>query len=233
MMLVICWLYGNALGYAVCRYLSGFSARLSEQVLLNFCEMFPQNPPHFAADHCALTPLKCGHFFYYILGFGVLLVLLASLFDPFTGLWLGSYVALLFCVAIIDGYYQLISPTLCQLLFVCAVVRAYFVAVPVDLIASLQGASFGFLAFYGLYYAAKWVYRREALGRGDYWLMLGLGGVTPIVQLPWLVLGACLSALIYVGYLSYRGMRPEWVAFGPFLSLAGGGILLLNLYSLA
>ena len=71
------------------------------------------------------------------------------------------------------------------------------------------------------------------MGRGDYWLMLGLGGVTPIVQLPWLVLGACLSALIYVGYLSYRGMRPEWVAFGPFLSLAGGGILLLNLYSLA
>ena len=233
MMMVICWLYGNAIGYAVYHYLSGFSTRLSEQVLLNFCEIFPQNSPHFAAGHCALAPLKCGHFFYYIFGFGALLVLLALMFDPFTGLWLGSYVALLFCVAIIDSYYQLISPTLCQLLFVCAVVRAYFVAIPVDLIASLQGAAFGFLTFYALYYVAKWGYRREALGRGDYWLMLGLGGVTPIVQLPWLVLGACLSALIYVGYLNYRGMRVEWVAFGPFLSLVGGGILLLNLYSLA
>lgn len=40
MMMVICWLYGNAIGYAAYRYLSGFSARLSEQVLRNFVKFF-------------------------------------------------------------------------------------------------------------------------------------------------------------------------------------------------
>lgn len=45
---------------------------------------------------------------------------------------------------------------------------------------------------------AKLFYRYEALGRGDYWLMLGLGSFISWTRLPLLIFLACLTGLIYV-----------------------------------
>lgn len=34
---------------------------------------------------------------------------------------------------------------------------------------------------------AKWIYKKRSLGRKDYWLMLGLGGIITLGNLPLLI----------------------------------------------
>ena len=59
------------------------------------------------------------------------------------------------------------------------------------------------------------VYNKEALGRGDYWLALGIGAYLTIEHLPLFLFIACL-----LGIMAYWISRKPVLPFAPFLCLS-------------
>ena len=69
--------------------------------------------------------------------------------------------------------------------------------------------------FYIIYHLSKWFYNKEALGRGDYWLALGIGAYLTIEHLPLFLFIACL-----LGIMAYWISRKPVLPFAPFLCLS-------------
>ncbi len=69
--------------------------------------------------------------------------------------------------------------------------------------------------FYIIYHLSKWFYKKEALGRGDYWLALGIGAYLTIAHLPLFLFIACLLGII-VYWISRKPVLP----FAPFLCIS-------------
>ncbi|WP_052461926.1 prepilin peptidase [Necropsobacter massiliensis] len=217
-------LCGIVVGSWAFHYISTFAEHTVMQVYRNYVQIFSQNPPHFCPRDATLQRKKCGAFYAYLIGFGALFLGCAVSFSPLSfALWIAAYCSLLFVIALIDWQYRLIPPALCQLLFVLALGGAYVRLTPLALEQSLLGAATGFSSFYLMYHLAKVGYRREALGRGDYWLMFGLGGFVPAQQLALTVFLACFGGLSYALYLRMRGTHVRLIPFAPFLC-AGGGL---------
>ena len=80
---------------------------------------------------------------------------------------------------------------------------------------SLESAVSFFGFFYIIYHLSKWFYKKEALGRGDYWLALGVGTYLTIAHLPLFLFIACLLGII-VYWISRKSVLP----FAPFLCLS-------------
>ena len=66
-----------------------------------------------------------------------------------------------------------------------------------------------------LSHLSKWFYKKEALGRGDYWLALGIGTYLTIAHLPLFLFIACL-----LGIIGYWISRKPVLPFAPFLCLS-------------
>lgn len=216
------FLFGALFGGMVYYYLTHFIDNLIQAISESYWEIFPQTPPHFSRGKSAFLPIKCGHLGWYFLIFGLMFVILSSMFEVTKALWLGCIFTLGYIIIRIDWHYQLISPSLCQQLFVLGLVGAYWQFNSLSLIQSLQGAAVGFVSFYGIYWFARWGYGKEALGRGDYWLMLGLGSLSAWQQIPLLIFSACSIALVYAAYLKCRGQQVTLLPFAPFLWLGWG-----------
>ena len=103
------------------------------------------------------------------------------------------------------------------------------VVTPVD---SLAGAVLGF----GLLFATARLYAawrgREGLGLGDAKLLAALGAWLGVADLALVVLGGALSALVFA-LLTGRRRAEDSLAFGPWLALAGGGLLWWRLFEAA
>ena len=80
---------------------------------------------------------------------------------------------------------------------------------------SLESAVSFFGIFYIIYHLSKWFYKKEALGRGDYWLVLGIGTYLTIAHLPLFLFIACLLGII-VYWISRKPVLP----FAPFLCIS-------------
>ncbi len=217
-------LCGILVGGWIFHYISTFAEHTVMQVYRNYVQIFGKNPPHFCPRDAALQRKKCGAFYVYLIGFGAFFLCCFVGFSHLLfALWIAAYCSLLFVISFIDWQYRLIPPVLCQLLLVLAVGGAYARLTPLTLEQSLLGAAVGFSSFYLIYHLAKVCYRREALGRGDYWLMLGLGGFVPAQQLMLTVFFACFGGMSYALYLRMRGKHVRLIPFAPFLC-AGGGL---------
>jgi len=62
---------------------------------------------------------------------------------------------------------------------------------------------------------SKWFYKKEALGRGDYWLALGIGAYLTIEYLPLFLFIASI-----LGIMTYWISRQPVLPFAPFLCLS-------------
>ena len=229
-MMWLLFLLGGALcGWRVHRYVEHFADNLSREVHAAYTEIYPQNPPHFTAEKSILKPLK-RHFSapLYSLLFILLFIICYAINEPLQALCFALYGALLIAISLVDWHYRLISPALCQALFTLGLGAAYWQIGTLTLEQSLQSAVVFFGVFYAIYHAAKWYYRQEALGRGDYWLALGLGVFLPAHQFPVFLFLACFFGLLYAAYAKYQHRTLNAVPFGPFMSLAGVVCLLLN-----
>ncbi|WP_109077840.1 prepilin peptidase [Aggregatibacter kilianii] len=230
-MMWLFFLLGGALcGWRVHDYVEHFADKINREIYTAYVEIYPENPPHFMAEKSVLKPLKGQRsMYFYALSFATLFLLCyVTHAEPLKALCLALYCALLIAISLVDWQYRLISPALCQALFALGLGAAYWQISPLTLAQSLQSAVIFFGVFYAIYHAAKWYYRREALGRGDYWLALGLGAYLPAQQLPVFLFLASLFGLIYAAGAKYRNRTLNAVPFGPFLSLSGLVCLLLN-----
>lgn len=213
--------------------LTHFASRVAQAIYQTYHAVFSADqtdPPfHIKQEQCSLRPMKCGRFLTYFIAFTLLFYACDRLFgDLYKGIYFGLYLGVLFCIATLDWHYHLISPQCCQGLFALGLGGSLLGVNPLYLEESVQSAAIGFITFYLLYEVAKWHYQKEALGRGDYWLMLGLGSVIHWQDFPLLLFVACLVGLVYVGWRNARGEKRTEVPFGSFLCLSGGMLWLLR-----
>lgn len=213
------FILGGTLGAALWIYLSGFADRLKSDVYTTYVELFPHRPPAFQPHKAALKPQKCGHILAYFCAVGGGFVLLRTRLpqDSFT-LWCGATLLILWAVADADWRYQLISPTPCLWLLALGGLGTQCGFSGLTLAESLSSAVGFFGVFYGIYHIAKWVYKTEAFGRGDYWLALGLGSLIPLKNLPHFLLLACVLGISYA--LLLRRKKQKFLPFAPFMCLA-------------
>lgn len=222
-------LLGGILGIGLWVYVEGFIERLQKDIYHNYAELFPQNPPHFQPHFAAIQGKKCGHFRdYFCFGGGLLFLLNIASNNPLFALWLSITLMLLWAIVWLDWQYQLISSMPC----LCLVALGFWGAdqgfSALTLEESLQSAVGFFLIFYGIYWLAKWHYKKEALGSGDYWLALGIGSYLPLERLPLFLLIACLLGIAFA--LIFR-QRKDFLPFAPFLCSSTFVVWLLDYYA--
>ncbi|HNT96883.1 MAG TPA: prepilin peptidase [Elusimicrobiales bacterium] len=143
-------------------------------------------------------------------------------------------VYLLIVVAVIDFETMLIADIFSFLLgaigLAAAVVNPYLEGSFTDrLLQSAGGLVFGAVLIWFMAWLGKRIYKMDAVGEGDIFLMGGLGAL-----LGWqgvistLVIGAFFGSVYGIGLLLMkRAGRRDHMPFGPFLALGG----VVNLYS--
>ncbi|MCQ9121973.1 prepilin peptidase [Rodentibacter pneumotropicus] len=223
------FLLGGIFGIALWLYVSTFAKRLQTDIYHTYTELFPQNPPPFQPYFSIIQEKKCGHFSLYFFTVGFLFALLTlTAENALLTLWLGCSIVLLWAIAYLDWQYQLISTTLCLILTALGLIGASQSFSSLTLEESLQSAVIFCLVFYGIYWIAKWYYKEEAFGQGDYWLALGIGSYLPLKHFPIFLLIACLLGIFFT-FLSTK--RLVFLPFAPFLILSSFVVWLFNYYS--
>ncbi len=98
----------------------------------------------------------------------------------------------------------------------------------IDLRSAVWGAAAGYLVLWGIYWLFRLVARREGMGFGDFKLLAALGGWMGWQSLPLMLLGASVAGLLVGGFWVRRGRGTARTPFpfGPFLALAGYGVML-------
>jgi len=170
---------------------------------------------------------------------GALLALRRHGLSPEAGAEL-AFVALLLALALIDLDTWLLPNALTWPLIGGGLLLSALGATPAGGWApALQGAGVGFAAFAAIAFVGEKVFRREAMGFGDVWLLAGMGAFLGVKALLPLVLLASLQGTVVGIGLALSGRLPkgekgaeakadggedgEWVPprnavpFGPFL----------------
>ncbi|MCK3658438.1 hypothetical protein A4G18_06875 [Pasteurellaceae bacterium Pebbles2] len=239
MIILFFFLIGGVAG-AVCRTLLQQSARqISAQVYANYCEIFPENPPHFQPEKSSLTAIKCGAFWLYFGVSGLFWAANACFWtEPITALFYASYGTLLGLISKIDWHYRLISLTHCWQLGALGLLGVYFQLIDLSLAQSLQSLFVVFVIFWAIFHLARFYYQQEAFGRGDYWLISALAVLHSWQELPLFIFLSCFSAVLFYGCSKWWAGRfssqkisqnaPHFLPFAPFLALGQVVSLALN-----
>lgn len=97
---------------------------------------------------------------------------------------------------------------------------------------SLHDAVAGAIAGYGflwlLFWLFKWTRKREAMGYGDFKLFAALGAWVGIAIIPYVLLAACVAAILYAVWRRKRPFLDGAYSFGPFLAAAGAAAVIFS-----
>jgi leader peptidase (prepilin peptidase)/N-methyltransferase len=160
-----------------------------------------------------------------LLGGLIALVAVLSL-PPLTALVFAGVALWLLLLALIDIEHGRLPDSLTLPLACLGIGAALAAPIPsvVPPIDSLAGAVLGF----GLLFATARIYAawrgREGLGLGDAKLLGALGAWLGVNDLALVILGSALAALVFA-LVTGRRQATDSLAFGPWLALAGGGLL--------
>jgi len=141
--------------------------------------------------------------------------------------WAG-FASTLLTLAVIDARTHWLPDELTQPLTWGGLLAAALGWSGLPLLHALYGAVAGYLSLWALNAVFMLWRRRVGMGHGDFKLLAALGAWLGPEALPGLALLASVSALLVAGLGWAWGRRPERIAFGPFLALAGGAHLLLG-----
>ncbi|MDG2962000.1 prepilin peptidase [Exercitatus varius] len=227
-MIIAFFLAGGLCGIAVRYYCRHFAFWVMHEIHASYCEMFSQE---IACDahQAALKPLKCGHFLWYFFFGGTLFTLcFLCLGKASVSFYFSCLSALLYLIAKIDWHYRLIPPDLCQLVAAFGIGGSIFHLQPQSLENAIQSLFIGFGVFWAVFHLARFIYRQEAFGRGDYWLIAALSVFLPWRQLPPFIFIACVCALIFVVIIQARGKKITVIPFAPFLIIGSVSTFIWN-----
>lgn len=96
--------------------------------------------------------------------------------------------------------------------------------------SAVWGAALGYASLWLIHHVFLWIRKKEGLGYGDFKLLAAIGAWLGIEALPWVLFGAASAGAI-VGIsaiLFFKRDRDAPLPFGPFLSAAGFGALLID-----
>ena len=104
----------------------------------------------------------------------------------------------------------------------------YNLIVSLDVYPHILGAVLGYALFWSIETAYRLIRKREGLGRGDAKLLAAGGAWCGAISLPFIILIASCSALIYILMQPAETRSDMKLPFGPFLA-AGIAITFLTL----
>jgi leader peptidase (prepilin peptidase)/N-methyltransferase len=132
--------------------------------------------------------------------------------------------ALLLVLSIIDAKTSLLPDALTLPLLwlglVCALQQG-----PLVLQASVLGAMGGYAFLYGLFWVFRLIRKRDGMGYGDFKLLAALGAWVGFLNVPYVLLAACLAGL---SFAALHGQKPGLATvypFGPFLAASGAAVM--------
>lgn len=135
----------------------------------------------------------------------------------------------LIAITVIDIEHQLILDILSlPLLWIGLIINTQSIFTgPID---AIWGAVIGYMLLWTLFYAFKFLTKKEGMGFGDFKLLAAIGAWFGVEALAQVILIASLSSILWIVTLSLLNRRnlQEPVAFGPFLALGGLCTLLLG-----
>ncbi len=138
--------------------------------------------------------------------------------------------AALAALTVIDARTYRLPDLITLPLIAAGIGAAWLLSTPIWL--SALGAAIGYLALVAVEKAYERARGRQGLGRGDAKLFAAGGAWCGALALPFILLAASLSALIYVGVMRVVTGKPispdQMIAFGPFLAFAIALIFVLQ-----
>ncbi len=144
-------------------------------------------------------------------------------------------IAALAVLTVIDARTYRLPDLITLPLIAAGVLASWLIGSPVWL--SALGAAIGYGALVGVEKAYERARGRQGLGRGDAKLFAAGGAWCGALALPFILLAASLSALIYVGVVRVVSGKPiggdHMIAFGPFLAFGIALIFILERLGLA
>jgi prepilin signal peptidase PulO-like enzyme (type II secretory pathway) len=133
-------------------------------------------------------------------------------------LWASILLPALAALAWIDGRTFRLPDTLTLPLIGVGLVQYWYFSGQV--LDGLIGAGVGYLFFLSVEKGFRAIRGIEGLGRGDAKLLAAGGAWCGWMGLPWIVLVASGTGLVFAGLMTLVGKRPNgMIAFGPFLAL--------------
>jgi leader peptidase (prepilin peptidase)/N-methyltransferase len=143
--------------------------------------------------------------------------------------------AVLAVLTVIDARTYRLPDLITLPLIAGGVLASWLIGAPVWL--SVLGAGLGYGVLVGVEKAYERTRGRQGLGRGDAKLFAAGGAWCGALALPFILLAASVSALIYVGVLRLATGRTiggdDMIAFGPFLAFGIALIFVLERLGLA
>lgn len=212
-------------------YYQQFIPRILQQVYGNFVELFPtqskQLPDLKELNPALITahkPSKSQMGLNIVLSLsGAWIAIKLSILNN-TGLdfalWLCAYGQIAWLIARLDSTYQLIPSELCLIFYALMGIGSHLNYLELNLVNSLANGILSMWICYGVYYISKFFYGREALGRGDCWLMLPLGASMYIDTMPILVIIACFLGISVWAIYYCRGTKIHQLPFGKYLVIS-------------
>lgn len=143
--------------------------------------------------------------------------------------WAG-FASALIALAAIDADTRLLPDAITQPLVWAGLMAASLGLTGLSLGDALWGAVAGYLFLWAVFWLFKLLTGKDGMGQGDFKLLAALGAWLGWPALLSLVLIASLTGLAGGLMLRWRGQLPDngQMAFGPFLVLAGFGVMLFG-----
>jgi leader peptidase (prepilin peptidase)/N-methyltransferase len=143
--------------------------------------------------------------------------------------WAG-FAAALVALAAIDADTRLLPDAITQPLVWSGLLAASLGLSQISLSTALWGAVVGYVFLWSIYWLFKLITGKEGMGQGDFKLLAALGAWLGWEALLSLVLIASLTGVAYGLCLRVRQRMPQdgQMPFGPFLALAGIGVMVLG-----
>jgi leader peptidase (prepilin peptidase)/N-methyltransferase len=146
-----------------------------------------------------------------------------------------ALIAALTVLTVIDARTYRLPDLITLPLIAAGVGASWLIGAPVWL--SALGAAIGYGVLVGVEKAYERARGRQGLGRGDAKLFAAGGAWCGALALPFILLAASVSALIYVGVVRVVSGKPlgadHMIAFGPFLAFGIALIFILERLGLA
>jgi leader peptidase (prepilin peptidase)/N-methyltransferase len=136
--------------------------------------------------------------------------------------------AILMVLAIVDAGTCLLPDALTYPLLWLGLALAWWGG-PISLHNAVAGAVSGYLFPWLLAVVFHLVRRRQGMGHGDFKLLAALGAWLGVGPLPYVLLAACLSGILFACVVQRRVWPAGAYPFGPFLAAAGAAAMVAGL----
>jgi len=129
-------------------------------------------------------------------------------------------------IFVIDAKHKLI-PTSLTILGAILAISLSKLSIVINIKSSIIGLFVGVLILFLIRFVANKVYKREAMGEGDVWLMGMLGAYTGWFGIPLIMFVSSFTGIV-VGIIYMKIFKDDEIPFGPFLLIGAWTYIIID-----